>query len=130
MKRICTLALAFAFTAVGVYAYAGDAVNADVYQDYRQTVLPLREQLSEKRAQLDSMYADGNVDQSCEQSLIREIGDLQAQLYAVRAKMHSRHDAIGDYNYGDMGYHHRDDHRGNGRGMGHHGGGRHGGHCW
>ncbi|EOD55962.1 hypothetical protein [Aeromonas molluscorum] len=69
-----------------------------VYSEYEKTTLPLQQQLIMKQAEFDSLtYGGASQNTEKAQSLIREIGELNAKLYAARSEMRSKLVAIGGY---------------------------------
>ncbi|EAM3022339.1 hypothetical protein CHZ52_24025 [Salmonella enterica] len=74
-----------------------------VYIEYEKTMSSLQQQLIIKQAEFDAL-SYGQTSQNTEkaQSLIREIGELNAKLYATRSGMRSKLEASGGY-YPDRG---------------------------
>ncbi|MGF7167867.1 hypothetical protein FHW04_004266 [Pantoea sp. AN62] len=74
-----------------------------IYSEYEKTISPLQQQLIIKQAEFDSItYGGTSQDTEKAQSLIREIGELNAKIYAARSEMRSKLEAFGGY-YPDRG---------------------------
>ncbi len=131
-KSLAALIFVLAVSGVAVTAFAEDGV-ASAYDQYSQTVEPLRRAMIEKQAQLDALYAAQNPDDAAARQLFGEIADLEAQMFSAETALRAN---AGDDGAMYAGRHHRgygrgDDygygHRRGGRGWGHGGYGRHGG---
>lgn len=147
MKNGKTLFIAalFCLAALGV---SGVAVGADdlqqAYTEYSNAVMPLRQQLREKRFALRDMYAGGQRDDAKAQRLFQEIAEIEGKLFAAESDFQTKTEAAGGLQ-GMAGMHHEGEFmpmngcgmgygmgmRGGMTGMGHRGGGYgHGRHGW
>lgn len=115
-----------------VATVAAQERSSDSYSQYESVVRPLQKQLFDKRYELEELYRNGTPNDAQVQSLINEMGQLQAQLMAENTRMRSQDPdgyGYGSHWRGGEGYAHHGG--GWGRG-GHRGGGRggRGGWCW
>lgn len=142
-KHFSLAALALACTVVGgAFFSAANAADAtptpqEMYTEYDAKILPLREQLYNKRMELAALHNSASPDQAKVQLLVKEIADLQATLYNTRLELDAKYQSTvpygSGYQYGmdcgmgmGMGMGGMGHGRGRGWGGGHHGG--HGGH--
>lgn len=148
--KIFFMALLLGLVALG----ASTPVNAaddmqQAYNDYVNTIGPLRQQLQEKRFELANLYQSGQRDDAKVKQVFEEIADLQSKLFVAESDFEAKAEANGaGYGQGyGMGMHHggmmgygggmgRGGYMGGGMGMGHRGGmgmgmgmGHHGGGC-
>lgn len=156
MKKSIALFLSFAFV-VSMAGVSGSAFAADqgqeAYSEFNQTVLPLRQQMYAKQAELRALRVSPQPDTAKAQQLYGEIADLKSQMFQAQTELRNKYGEAGiacpgmgvnragwnqqggpaysgrgNGNYGGgMGYGGGRVHHG---GRGHHGGGRHGGWGW
>lgn len=93
-----------------------------LFAEHNKTVMPLRQALQAKQAELDVLYYSSNKDSAKVQAAYREMADLKAKLFSAEMSLR---DKLAEKGIDDFG-------TGRHRGGGHHrgGGGRHGGHGW
>ncbi|MCC8180208.1 MAG: hypothetical protein LIP23_04765 [Planctomycetes bacterium] len=113
----------------GAATLAADNVVVSPAETYQQSVQPLVEQLMDKEAELDRLYAGGVRDDGRVAQLNAEIGELRTQLYSARLSMDEQYGD--DTVYMETGRHHYPrasyarssyGHRGRGYGHGYDGG--------
>lgn len=102
---------------------------AQPYDQYRQTMQPLAEQLFEKQDALRDLQMSGQRDDARARQLFEEIADIKAKMFAAESELQTASPSAMPYGmhhrgggYGMMGYGggHRGGYRG-GHGGGHHG---------
>jgi hypothetical protein len=95
----------------------------DRYIEFEKKMQPLRKQLYAKRAELDALYySEAPQNDAKIQSLIKDIAELDARLYAAHLEMRKQ--------MGDQAMPYHGDYMGPGRGCGNTMGPGYGGHGW
>lgn len=117
MNTVKRLLPAFVFVAA-IAGLSGSVFAADdaaqPYDQYRQTMQPLAEQLFEKQDALRDLQMSGQRDDAKARQLFQEIADIKAKMFAAESELQgSSPDAL------PYGMHHRG---GDGYGYGHRGG--------
>ena len=80
-------------------------VMQDMHVEFDKKAEPLRQQLYAKQAELNALYYQGTPQNDPKvQSLLKDIGDLDGKLYAVRADFRKQLNSKGIPVYGGMGY--------------------------
>lgn len=74
------------------------AAIGKVYSEYENKLLPLQQKIIVKKSELDALLYVNNEENTTKiQSVIKEIGDLKAQRYAVRSELRSKLSEFGFY---------------------------------
>ena len=80
-------------------------VMQDTCAEFDKKAEPLRQQLYAKQTELNTLYQQGTPQSDSKvQSLVKDIGDLDGKLYAVRADFRKQLNDKGVPVYGGMGY--------------------------
>ncbi|MDR2892694.1 MAG: periplasmic heavy metal sensor [Deltaproteobacteria bacterium] len=66
-----------------------------IHEEHYKKMVPLRQQMMVKQAELDALHYGGSADEGKVQALYREIADLKAKMFSARSALRSQLEAKG-----------------------------------